>query len=96
MESAMEFLKPRGELIIAGNLAGGEKIEIDPFELIGGKTIRGTWGGNTDNPDGDIPYYAEELNIFSILQGNDYKLEQINEAVDNFREGKEIRPIICL
>jgi len=39
----------------------GNSISIDPYELICGKQIRGTWGGSS-NPDRDIPMFAD-LNL---------------------------------
>ena len=55
METALQSVRNGGGIcIIAGNLPNGEKISIDPMDLIGGKNIMGTWGGET-KPDEDIP-----------------------------------------
>jgi S-(hydroxymethyl)glutathione dehydrogenase/alcohol dehydrogenase len=54
MEVAFKAVKDKGGLcILAGNLPTGQNISIDPFDLIKGKRIIGTWGGETD-PDKDI------------------------------------------
>lgn len=46
IESAYSVLKaPGGLCIVAGNVPLGQKIAIDPFDLIKGKRIVGTWGG---------------------------------------------------
>lgn len=83
METAFELLNDHGKLAIAGNLKKGEKICIVPFDLIRGKKILGTWGGET-RTDEDIPYYADQylkgsLRIEKLITRK-FKLEQINEA----------------
>ncbi|MGH1351080.1 MAG: zinc-binding dehydrogenase, partial [Methyloligellaceae bacterium] len=60
-----------GELIFASHPKAGDRISIDPFELICGKNIRGTWGGNS-SPDKDIPlldqmYAQGKLNLEPLL-----------------------------
>ena len=59
MENAFAALKaPRGLCVLAGNLPKGEQISIDPFDLIRGKRIIGTWGGGS-KIDHDVAYYAD-------------------------------------
>jgi len=99
METAIDVIKNSGTVIIAGNLKKGEKIAIDPFELIKGKKIIGTWGGAT-NPDKDIPHYSEKylegkLPLEELIT-KIYSLEQINDAVQDLKEGKIIRGLIKL
>lgn len=64
MEKAFQSLNDHGKLAIAGNLKKGETISIVPYDLIKGKQITGTWGGES-KPDVDIPYYVKEY-----LRGN--------------------------
>ncbi len=97
METAISLIKDDGTVIIAGNLKPGEKIAIDPFELIKGKKLRGTWGGECFL-DRDIPRYAKEY-----LDGNfpldkliskEYKFDEINEGLQDLKSGKLIRGIV--
>ncbi len=97
MEMAFECLKNNGTAIIAGNLEPGEKISIDPFELVKGKKLRGTWGGECFL-DKDVPFYASEY-----LKGNlpiekliteVYSFNQINQGLKDLEEGKLIRGIV--
>jgi S-(hydroxymethyl)glutathione dehydrogenase / alcohol dehydrogenase len=61
METAYEVIKtPGGVCILAGNLPRGQKIEIDPFDLIKGKKIFGTWGGG-GNIDRDVQRYVQSF-----------------------------------
>jgi len=98
MEQAFRSVRNGGgKAIIIGNLAAGEKISIDPFALICGKQIVGSWGGDTD-PDRDIPIYVDmylkgELQLGKMLSHR-FKLEQINEAFAQLAKGEMGRAII--
>lgn len=98
MELAFEIVRIKGGLcILAGNLPYGERISIDPFDLIKGKQVIGTWGGET-MPDEDIPRYAEhflagKLNLSALLT-HEYALNEINEAFARIKEGKVSRAVI--
>ena len=97
MELAYQSIKDSGTAVIAGNLKKEERISIDPFDLIKGKKIIGTWGGKT-NPDEDTPYYAQKyLNEgirFNKLITKIYPLKSINQAIKDLEEGKVIRAMI--
>ena len=98
IEKAFACLKDQsGQLVFASHPKFGDKIQIDPYELIRGKTITGTWGGRT-NPDIDIPKIAKlmlssNINLENLI-GKEYPLEQINTAIDEVAQGNSIRPII--
>jgi S-(hydroxymethyl)glutathione dehydrogenase/alcohol dehydrogenase len=98
IEQAFACLKAqRGHLVFASHPKFGDKIQIDPYELIRGKTITGTWGGRA-KPDRDIPKIAKLiLNSYINLEnliGNEYPLEQINAAIIELADGNSTRPII--
>jgi len=97
MEMAFNCLKNDGTAIIAGNLESGEKISIDPFGLVKGKKLRGTWGGECFL-DKDIPFYVSEYlkDNFPIdkLITKVYSFNQINEGLKDLEEGKLIRGIV--
>ena len=97
METAFKCLKNSGTAIIAGNLESGEKISIDPYDLVKGKKICGSWGGGCFL-DRDIPFYASEY-----LEGNFpieklitkiYPLDNINEGIKDLEAGKLIRGVV--
>ncbi len=98
MEQAFQAVRDGGGLcVLAGNLPQGEKIAIDPMDLIRGKRIAGTWGGET-RPDRDIPeyvkyYLAGQLQLDKLLT-HTYKLEEVNRALDELEEGKIGRALI--
>lgn len=97
MEMAFSSLKNNGTEIIVGNLTAGERISIDPFELVKGKKLLGTWGGECVL-DKDIPFYAQEHLIGNLPIGKlitkVYLFDQINEGLKDLEEGKLIRGIV--
>ena len=58
IELGFSLIKNSGRLYFASHPEQGRFIKIDPFELISGKQIFGSWGGAC-NPDIDIPRLAE-------------------------------------
>lgn len=97
MEQAYMSVHDQGEVVIMGNLAWGEKISIDPFDLIKGKRIIGSWGGET-NPDIDIPryvtlYLSGKIKLRSLISHR-YSLEAINDALATLEAGQAIRVVI--
>lgn len=98
MELAFRSVRAGGGLcVLAGNLPQGERISIDPFDLIRGKRIAGTWGGEAQ-PDRDIPRYVElfmegKLRLGSLIT-HEYALEDINRALDHLEAGEVGRALI--
>lgn len=98
METAFSSVAAGGGLcVLAGNVSFGEKIRLDPFDLIKGRRIVGTWGGETV-PDQDIPQYAEMYLDgkfpFDQLISHEWPLDQINTAFDQLEAGKVSRALI--
>lgn len=73
-----------GTCIIGGNPTKGSTIALDPYDLIHGKRVLGTWGGDS-NPDIDIPMYISMMNIvpYDKLIGSVYPFDDIMMALDN-------------
>ncbi len=97
METAFEILNTKGICVIAGNLSKDEKISLHPFELIKGKRIVGTWGGET-NPDKDIPKYVRQyldggLPIKKMITHR-FKLDQINAAFETLKKKEAGRIVL--
>lgn len=98
MEIAFKSVRDNGGLcVIAGNLSFGEKIQINPFDLIKGKRIIGTWGGQTQ-PDRDIPMYADwvisgKFNLRELVC-RIFALKDINEAVEYMEQSAVGRVLI--
>lgn len=86
-----------GKCIFASHPAAYEKIALDPFELICGKKIEGTWGGSV-SPDKDIQkfnqFFQNKLLPLERLISKKYDLKNINEAVCDLKNKKIARALI--
>ena len=98
MENAFAVIREKGGVcVIAGNLSKDEQISLHPFDLIKGKRIIGTWGGETV-PDRDIPQYVsaflKEQLPFDQMITHRFGLEDINKAFDVLVNGEAGRIVI--
>ncbi len=98
MEAAVRIAKPRGgRTVIVGNLKAGQAIAVDPFDLIAGRSLTGSWGGGI-NPDVDIPRCVRLVERGALnhrlLMGRRFSLEQINDAILSLDGDDPGRPIL--
>lgn len=89
--------KNKGQLFFASHPPNNEKISLSPHELISGKKIFGSWGGEVD-PDRDIPKLwnlirKSKIDLNSLIE-KEYCLNDINKAMDDLKKGKVFRPLI--
>jgi len=86
-----------GHFLIAGNAPHGEKMALDPFDLIAGKSISGSWGGSSD-PDKDVPLFAQMYIDgtlkFDALITQRLPLDRINEAFSLMETGHAGRIVL--
>jgi len=98
METALRSVRENSGLcVLAGNLPFGERFTVDPMDLIKGRQIVGTWGGETQ-PDRDIPMYVElyqkgKLQLEALIT-HSYRLEEVNRAIDDLEQGKVGRALV--
>lgn len=98
IEQAFDSVRRGGGVcVFASHPEHGKRISIDPFELICGKQIRGSWGGSS-NPDRDIPSFAKlylegRLPLEKLITKR-YPLDAINEALDDLEHHRVGRPLI--
>lgn len=98
METAFQAVcSNHGLCILAGNLAQGERISLNPFDLIAGKRIVGSWGGESC-PDRDIPryvdlYMAGKFRLDRLIT-HIYYLRDINQALSDLERGKVGRALV--
>lgn len=98
IEQAFASVRNNGGLcVFASHPAYGKKIEIDPFDLICGKQIRGSWGGESQ-PDRDVPLFAQlykdgKLPLAKLIT-HKYSLDKINQAFADLENRKVGRGII--
>jgi S-(hydroxymethyl)glutathione dehydrogenase/alcohol dehydrogenase len=98
IEQAYQAVKKLGgKCTFASHPKSGERISIDPYDLICGKQLEGSWGGSA-NPDRDIPtiaqlYVRSRLPLEKLISKR-YRLDEINEALNDLEQRRVIRPII--
>jgi S-(hydroxymethyl)glutathione dehydrogenase / alcohol dehydrogenase len=97
MEAFASIKNFGGLCVFASHPKYGEKIALDPFDLISGKQIKGSWGGGV-NMDSDLnalfDLFFETDSILYLLQTREYSFANINEAILDFRNSKVTRPLI--
>ncbi len=98
MEQAFACIRRQGGVaVLAGNVPKDARITIDPFELICGKRLVGTWGGGTV-PDRDVPRYVAlylegKLKLDELVTHR-FRLEQVNEAFAALERGLVTRALV--
>lgn len=98
IESAFGAVRRGGGLcVFASHPKYGEKIRLDPFELISGKQIKGSWGGNS-HPDRDVPklaeLYLQKKLPFEKLIEKKYAFRELNQALEDLESRRVVRPVI--
>lgn len=86
-----------GRAVVIGNAKHGSEFKISPNVFNQGKSLLGTWGGDSV-PDRDYGRYGKLIGggRFPVreLLSEPYRLEDINQALDDMRSGKIGRPLI--
>jgi S-(hydroxymethyl)glutathione dehydrogenase/alcohol dehydrogenase len=97
IQKSIYLIKNNGKVIFASHPSKNEKIQIDPFELIKGKVIKGSWGGEI-NFNKDIKILCKILiynkNIIKKLFAKTYSLNLINKAIQDMKSGISLRSIL--
>jgi S-(hydroxymethyl)glutathione dehydrogenase/alcohol dehydrogenase len=98
MEAAFQSVRQGGgRAVLVGNLPAGHAIEIDPFQLICGKQILGSWGGGTQ-PARDIPRYVDlflegKLKLQELVSHR-FPLDRINDGLEALEKGEVNRALL--
>jgi S-(hydroxymethyl)glutathione dehydrogenase / alcohol dehydrogenase len=100
IENLMQCLKPRsGKAVIVGNVSHGESVNISPAEFNAGKSLLGTWGGNSD-PDKDMDLFFKVIEkhkqIVKKLCPANYCLDEVNTALEAMRQKTVGRALLNL
>ena len=98
MRQALESChKGWGESVIIGVAAAGEEISTRPFQLVTGRTWKGTAFGGAKGRS-DVPrivdwYMDGKINIDDLIT-HQFQLENINGAFDVMHAGESIRSVV--
>jgi S-(hydroxymethyl)glutathione dehydrogenase/alcohol dehydrogenase len=97
IELGFGLLNQKGTLVFASHPRYGELITLDPFELIKGKKIIGSWGGGI-NPEHLIErlfqHFTDSESILNQLIGKIFPLDNINDAIKYLGESLEGRALV--
>jgi len=99
MEAGFASLSRHGSLVFASHPPTGQKISLDPHELILGKSIKGSWGGDLV-PEEHSRLIIDQLEslreeIIALLSES-YRLDEVENALVDLRDGRVFRPLVCL
>lgn len=100
IEQAFQTIRKGGGLcVFAGHPSFNSRISLDPFDLICGKQIRGSWGGGS-KPDRDVSRFARLYEQGKLplekLVGRRYSIEGINRALNDLSNGQVLRPLLVI
>jgi len=100
MRAALECAhKGWGVSVIIGVAAAGQEISTRPFQLVTGRSWKGTAFGGWKSRD-DIPKLVDQYlqGTFKIdgFHSHSRSLAQVNEAIDLLRKGESIRCVVKL
>jgi len=98
MDQALRCVRQQGgRAVVIGNARAGSTLTLDPGLFNQGKSLLGTWGGDTV-PDRDFPRFGRLLMSprFDMrrLLSKPYRLVDINIALDDLEAGRVNRPLI--
>jgi S-(hydroxymethyl)glutathione dehydrogenase/alcohol dehydrogenase len=98
MEMAVNATRQQGgRAVVIGNARHGATLSLNPSVFNQGKSLMGTWGGDSI-PDRDYGRYARLLGAgrfpLDNLLSKPYALEQANQALQDLASGKIGRPLI--
>lgn len=99
IEVGFTGLNDQGVLVFASHPGDNERISLNPHDLIRGKRIFGTWGGDV-NPDRDISLIAKYVLAsnadLNLLLGEVFSIDQVNEGLAYLDSEKPGRPLLRL
>jgi S-(hydroxymethyl)glutathione dehydrogenase/alcohol dehydrogenase len=99
IELGFKIISTKGKMIFASHPDSEKKITIDPYDLIKGKQIQGSWGGGS-HLDEDISHVAklflESGRNMELLVGQMFNLQDINDAFVYLAKGLSGRPVLCM
>lgn len=98
MEQAIAATRQQGgRAVVIGNAPAGARLALDPGVLNQGKSLLGTWGGDSQ-PDRDYPRFARLLasGRFPVreLLSAPYRLADADRALADLAAGRVGRPLI--
>ena len=86
-----------GKCFFATHPNYNSKIKLDPFDLISGKKIYGSWGGSSDPQKiakQMAQFFLNNKKFLDLYFSKNYTLDNINQAIKDFKKNSVIKPIL--
>ena len=86
-----------GKCFFASHPDFDANIKLNPFDLISGKNIYGSWGGSSDPQkiaNLMAPFFLKNKKFLNLFFSREYVLDNINRAIIDFRRKSPIKLII--
>jgi S-(hydroxymethyl)glutathione dehydrogenase / alcohol dehydrogenase len=98
IEEGVDALAPGGKCVVIGAPPTGEMLTIDPQQLRAKEQVLMGSSYGSCNPPVDFPLFVElyQAGRFAIneLINHTYKLSEVNDALTNMAEGKDLRGVV--
>ena len=95
--SCLSLINNSGAVKFVSHPPEGQMLKINPFDLILGKRIEGSWAGGSI-PSIHFPRILDDISFESPITRqfpfSEYTLDNINVAVSDLRKGKALRPLL--
>jgi len=85
-----------GKMIVVGNYPKNTSTLLNPWNIIEGKTLKGAWNSeiNFKKKFSKLEKIFNNLETDFFFSGKEYKINEINKAFKDLKNGKVIRPLI--
>ena len=99
IDTAMMLTAPGGTTVLVGLPPAGHRASFDVTALMAGRTIVGSFNGETD-ADRDLPAIVDEARHgvleLDALVSRVWPLEEIEDAIEAVRRGEVLRAVLSL
>lgn len=97
IQTGFNAIADQGTLVFASHPPKGDLVSLDPFDFIKGKTIKGTWGGDTAPEQAmlEIGNRLSKVGVnYELMTGPKFSLEAVNDGLSYLATGGAGKPIL--
>lgn len=97
LQTSIKFMTKKGKLVFASHPTKGQKLAIEPYELIQGKVIIGSWGGGCEELSvlqKVTDLFVRKIGTISKFVSDPFPLLEINNAIDIAKKFGDKRVVI--
>jgi L-iditol 2-dehydrogenase len=96
VSEGVEMIAPNGRYVLVGSVGAPAQPILAHRIINRGLTVIGSFGGNIDSYYKALEFMRHNASRFdwNLVIGNDYRLDQIDEAIANMQAFRDIKPVI--